>query len=55
MAIPGNYGMILDNAERYSYSALRKHAVMSGGELIERAGWNRGRWNGEFAKELDKS
>ena len=55
MAIPGNYGMILDNAERYSASALKRHAVISGGELLERCGFSRGRWNGEFAATLDKT
>jgi len=53
MAIPGNYGMILDNAERYSASALKKHAIMSAGELLERCGFDRGAWNGEGATKLE--
>jgi len=53
MAIPGNYGMILDNAERYSASALRRHAIMSAGELLERCGFKRGVWNGEGATHLE--
>jgi len=51
----GRYGMILDNAERYSASALKKHAIMSAGELLERVGASRGRWNGEMYKNLDKT
>ena len=53
MAIPGNYGMILDNAERYSASALKRHAILSGGELLERCGFKRGEWNGEGATHLE--
>jgi hypothetical protein len=55
MAMNGRYGMVLDNAERYSASALKKHAIMSGGELLERAGMARGRWNGQMAEYLDKT
>lgn len=55
MAIPGNYGMILDRAEEYSASAIKRHAILSAGELLERVGWKRGRWNGEMATHLDKS
>jgi hypothetical protein len=54
LAIPGNYGMILDNAEQYSATAMKRDAVMKAGELLERCGFKRGRWNGEMATSLDK-
>src|SRR3974390_1234837 len=53
LSISGQYGMILDNAERYSASAIKKDAVMKAGELLERAGMKRGKWDGEFAKVLE--
>jgi len=54
MSVQGNYGMILDDAERYSSSAMKKHAIMSGGELLERTGQKRGRWDGQFHSVIDK-
>jgi hypothetical protein len=51
----GNYGMILDGAERYSASALKRHAILSAGELLERCGAERGRWNGEMFTKQDIS
>jgi hypothetical protein len=55
MSVEGYYGMILDNAERYSASALKKHAIMSAGELLERSGQKRGKWDGQFHKYIDKA
>lgn len=50
MSVEGNYGFIMDPRERYSSSALKKHAVMAGGELLERSGQRRGKWDGQFHK-----
>jgi hypothetical protein len=51
----GRYGMILDNAQRYSASALKHHAIMSAGELLERCGVKRGRWNGMAFEKQDRT
>ena len=55
LAISGMYGMILDNAQRYSSSALERDAIIKAGELLERAGMKRGKWNGEAATRLEGS
>ncbi len=53
MAISPYYGMVMDDADLYSYSELKRAAILSGGELLERAGMRRGRWNGEEASHLE--
>src|SRR5271169_489737 len=50
MSVEGNYGFIMSPKERYSASAFKRHAVMAGGELLERSGQKRGEWDGEFHK-----
>jgi hypothetical protein len=50
MSVEGNWGFIMDPQERYSASALKRHAIMAGGELLERSGQKRGPWDGEFHK-----
>lgn len=47
----GNYGMILDKS--YSASNLKDLAIKAGGELLERCGLPRGKWNGEFPKLME--
>jgi hypothetical protein len=53
LAIPGNYGYTIDAAKSFSASDLAHSAMIAGGELLERCGWARGRWNGEFAKHVE--
>jgi hypothetical protein len=55
LAISGHYGMVLDGAERYSASAIKKDAVMKAGELLERCGFKRSAWNGQMATHLEGS
>ena len=44
----GKYGFTIDAARSFSSSDLDKLVVNAGGELLERCGVPRGRWNGEF-------
>ena len=44
----GRYGFTIDAARSFSSSDLDKLVVNAGGELLERCGVPRGRWNGEF-------
>lgn len=53
MAIPGNYGYTIDAAKSFSASQLAHCAMLAGGELLERCGFSRGRWNGEFATHVE--
>ena len=53
MAIPGNYGYTIDAAKSFSASDLATLAMRAGGELLERCGFARGRWNGEFATHVE--
>lgn len=55
LAIPGNYGYTVDAAKSFSASDLAHLAMLAGGELLERCGFERGRWNGEFATHVDTS
>ena len=55
MMIPGNYGYTIDYSRVATSSELTKLAVMAGGELLERCGHPRGKWNGEYATKLEGS
>ena len=53
MAMNGRYGYTVDAAKAATVSEL-EHAVMyGGGELLERCGMTRGRWNGEMATHME--
>jgi hypothetical protein len=49
----GRYGYTVDAAKAASVSELERAIVMGGGELLERCGVSRGRWDGEFMKLQD--
>ena len=51
----GRYGFTIDAANAATASELTRMAVMAGGELLERCGVKRGKWDGEFMKLQDKS
>lgn len=53
MAMDGRYGYTVDAAHAASVSELERAIVMGGGELLERMGMKRGRWNGEFVTEVE--
>jgi hypothetical protein len=53
MAIPGNYGYTIDACKAFSSSDLEHMVMIAGGELLERCGFKRGEWNGEFASHVD--
>lgn len=53
MAIPGNYGYTIDGSKVATSSELAKLAMLAGGELLERCGFKRGEWNGEFATHVE--
>lgn len=55
MAIPGNYGFTIDAARVATASEFKRLVRAAGGELLERCGMRRGRWDGEFATHLDGS
>jgi hypothetical protein len=44
----GRYGFTIDAAKSFSASDLDRLAINAGGELLERCGVRRGRWNGEM-------
>jgi len=44
----GRYGFTVDAARSFSSSDLDKLIANAGGELLERCGVPRSRWNGEF-------
>jgi hypothetical protein len=54
MSVAGHYGFVLDPKNNYSASALKKHAIMAGGELLERSGQKRGIWDGQFHQYASK-
>lgn len=49
----GRYGYTVDAAKAASVSELERAIVMGGGELLERCGAVRGKWNGEFMQLQD--
>jgi len=53
MAMDGRYGYTVDAAKAATVSELERAIVMGGGELLERMGMVRGKWNGEFATEVE--
>ena len=53
MAMDGRYGYTIDAARAATVSELERAIMMGGGELLERMGMRRGRWNGEFASSVD--
>lgn len=50
----GRYGFTVDAARAATVSELEKVIRMGGGELLERCGVPRGRWNGEFMDWVHK-
>lgn len=46
--LDGRYGFTVDAARAATVSELEKAIVMGGGELLERCGVRRGRWDGEM-------
>lgn len=49
----GNYGVLIHPNERASRYRLMRKAVQAGGELLERCGYARGKWTGEFPHYLE--
>lgn len=52
-AMDARYGFTVDYARAFSASDLEHTIKMAGGELLERMGMERGRWNGEFANRVE--
>ena len=55
LAVSTFYGFVIKYADSFSATDLAKQAVKAGGELLERAGMARGKWNGNFAEKLEGS
>lgn len=55
LAISSFYGFIIKHHNSFSASDLAKKAVEAGGELLERAGMVRGKWDGQFAGKFEGS
>ncbi len=53
LSIPGNYGYTIATDRIATASELTHTAMLAGGELLERCGMKRGRWDGQFAKHID--
>ena len=51
----GRFGFTIDAANAATASELSKMAVRAGGELLERCGVRRGRWDGEIMHLQDKT
>lgn len=51
----GRYGFTVDAARAASVSELEKAIIIGGGELLERCGVPRGRWDGEIMHLADKT
>lgn len=47
------YGFTVDLAKAISATDTAKRIMRAGGELLERAGFKRGAWDGEFSEKLD--
>lgn len=54
MAGEAKYGYTIDLASQFSASELAHCAMLAGGELLERMGMSRGRWNGEFGNQYQQ-
>lgn len=55
LAISSFYGFIIKHHDSFSATDLSNKAVEAGGELLERAGMPRGKWDGQFANKLEGS
>lgn len=55
MSVSGLYGMVLENPQKHGLRFILKDAVMKGGELLERCGMRRGKWDGSPADKLEGS
>jgi hypothetical protein len=51
----GNYGFLIHPNERRSRYRLMRKSIQAGGELLERCGFKRGKWSGEFPMYLEGS
>jgi hypothetical protein len=51
LAGDSRYGYTIDGAKSFSANDLKKLATAAGGELLERMGMGRGRWNGEMGEQ----
>ena len=55
MSISGHYGMLLENPRKFMAHQMELDAIKKGGELLERAGMKRGKWDGQGAQVLEGS
>ena len=55
LSISGFYGMILENPKKNTLKEIEKDAVLKAGELLERCGMKRGKWDGQPAEKLEGS
>ena len=51
----GRYGFTIDAASAATASELKRLTMQAGGELLERCGVPRGRWDGEMMTLQDKT
>lgn len=49
------FGFVIKHSDAFSATDLARQAVMAGGEILERAGLSRGRWNGSLPTKVDCS
>jgi hypothetical protein len=47
------YGFMIPPSDLNNYKEIRRHAMIAGGELLERAHLKRGTANGDFSEKLD--
>ena|SRR5690349_2794518 len=52
-AISATHGFRVHPDQSASWSELRAKAIKYGGELLERASVKRGKWDGEYAQNVD--
>jgi hypothetical protein len=55
MAGEAKYGYTIDASDKMTPKKLAYVAMIAGGELLERMGMSRGRWNGEFGEQYQLS
>ena len=55
LAISSFYGFLIQHGKAATASELAAKAVLAGGELLERAGMKRGKWDGQMAGRLEGS
>ena len=55
LAISGFYGMVLEDARKHTLKYILRDSVLKAGELLERCGMKRGKWDGQPAEKLEGS